>query len=112
LHNRERRRCSICSPAGAYKKACQGALGKGLEFPLTEEEFIYIVKQKCYYCGDSENPRGVDRFDNSIGYEKDNCVSACWPCNSAKKEKSGTEFIDICKRVAVQHREIAQHANI
>src|SRR5208282_2816803 len=95
-HNRERRRCSICNPSGAYKKARDGAIEKGLLFYLTEDEFIVLVSQSCYFCGDSSSPRGVDRFDNDVEYRVDNCVSSCWPCNSSKKEKHGLDFIQLC----------------
>jgi hypothetical protein len=79
----------------SYKKC---AIRRGHEFKLTREEFKFLTKQICYYCGEppsrkSEIKRlngfyiynGVDRVDNTKGYLIDNCVSACTLCNSCKR---------------------------
>jgi hypothetical protein len=102
-HNRERRRCSICDPKGTYKKVQDGATERGLSFLLTLEDFAAIVNRPCYFCGDSKTPRGIDRFDNSLGYEIENCVSCCKTCNMAKKTLHGLDFIQMCRKVAEEH---------
>ena len=58
---------------------------------LTEEEFKNISKQDCYYCG-KDGPNGIDRVDNSIGYEFRNCVPCCKHCNYVKCDLSQDEF--------------------
>lgn len=81
---------------------------------LSKEEFLNIITSSCYYCGiDAGNTikarwgkdrtakfNGVDRLDNSIGYNKENCVAACRICNCAKSELSLIEFKDWVKRTA------------
>ena len=65
------------------------------------------MKNGCYYCEQDsiilalsskkrkfpEKPHGkprrfleVDRLNNDNGYEKSNCVLACYPCNNAKSD--------------------------
>lgn len=64
-----------------------------IDFDLTKEEYLEIVKYKCYYC-DSTNYHtvGPDRIDSNIGYRKDNLVSACWTCNRMKGRFSVVDF--------------------
>jgi hypothetical protein len=79
-----------------YKNA---AKKRKLLFTLTFEELIDICSKNCYYCnyppkqtmnknyakvyGDFLH-NGIDRKDNSIGYEISNCVPCCKVCNYAK----------------------------
>lgn len=85
---------------------------KGLEFTLTKEAFKEITKKPCHYCGQKPTMKGevsknkgekremngyyihngIDRVDNSRGYEKDNCVPCCSHCNYAKRTLSQKEF--------------------
>ena len=76
---------------------------------------------KCHYCGIEENDfldiwepfyggkRGrileVDRKDNSLGYDVENCVLACAVCNNAKSDKFTYEEF---KRVGDVIKEIWQ----
>jgi hypothetical protein len=60
---------------------------RGIDFHLTKDEFIEIIKQKCVYCGDISNEKqfnGIDRVDSRRHYTLDNCVSACTLCNYLK----------------------------
>jgi len=86
---------------------------KNRKWDLTKEEFRYLTKQNCYYCGKipSQNARknsrfngiyiynGLDRLDNKIGYIKKNVVSCCGRCNFAKAGLSYDEFIAWIKKV-------------
>lgn len=59
-------------------------------FDLTLEEFDYITKQPCYYCGefngefDGVQFSGIDRIDSNIGYIKSNIIPCCGTCNKMK----------------------------
>lgn len=78
-----------------YKRAAER---RGYNFNLTEEEFFSLIISDCYYCGTSLSMvnneqkcrgrillyNGVDRKDNSIGYDKENCVPCCKICNNSK----------------------------
>ena len=49
--------------------------------------------QPCWYCGSMPIPRnGIDRQDNSKGYEIGNCVPCCTKCNLLKSDMSYEDF--------------------
>lgn len=82
-----------------------------LEFSLTREEFFQIVGQNCSYCGaapsnvftiksgDSFVYNGIDRKDNSVGYQLSNAVPCCKICNYAKMQMSILEFKEWITRI-------------
>lgn len=85
---------------------------RNYSFELKDDELISLFKQDCYYCGASPTNtantgydtgsfiyNGIDRIDNSLGYERNNCVSCCKICNIAKHTMSTDEFISWVKRV-------------
>jgi hypothetical protein len=83
---------------------------RGLSFDLSIEEFSFLTKGNCYYCGlepqqikmQKSSPyvyNGIDRVDNSKGYSKDNCVSCCKYCNSAKSTMTQNDFFSWVSRV-------------
>src|SRR3990172_439815 len=70
-----------------YKKR---ALGRGLLFELTKEQFKELTSSKCIYCNSEPSYEqkgqnlngyyiynGIDRVDNSIGYTVENSVPCC-----------------------------------
>lgn len=61
---------------------------RDISFNLTLEEFSTFWQQPCYYCACEIKSIGIDRVDNSIGYELNNCVSCCAKHNSDKKSTS------------------------
>lgn len=72
-----------------------GARDRDKGFNLTEDQVYEIANQNCFYCDKSPEKvyktvggeikvSGIDRVDNSIGYEYDNCVPCCKDCNLAK----------------------------
>ena len=70
----------------SYKKS---ANTRNIEFALSEEEFIILVKQSCYLCGiqpSDTHYNGIDRFDNSKGYVLSNCRPCCGHCNLLKRD--------------------------
>lgn len=60
---------------------------KGIEFNITKDQAIELLKQPCIYCGDSK-PAGIglDRIDNSKGHTIDNVVPCCYECNTARSD--------------------------
>jgi len=75
---------------GIYR---QGASKRNLTFNLDKETFYNLLEQDCHYCGRkaARSPlgfNGIDRVDNSIGYESDNVVACCETCNKAKRDLS------------------------
>ena len=76
---------------------------RNYEFSLTKKQFMSFWGKKCYYCGERINGVGIDRVDNNIGYEIDNCVPCCGKCNRMKMSMICSEFIDKCKKIANNH---------
>ena len=86
----------------AYKKS---AKIRGYEFNLSKDEFREIVTKPCIYCGEALTQEkkkkgcngtfkytGIDRYDNSKGYVKGNCVPCCQKCNRIKGVMSADEM--------------------
>jgi hypothetical protein len=94
----------------SYKKA---AIRRGIEFKLNSEEFFDLVYKNCYYCNTVPSNlkkcqnhtnldifySGIDRVDNTKGYELGNCVPCCKVCNRAKDVMGQEEFLDWIGRV-------------
>jgi hypothetical protein len=62
---------------------------KNTIFTLTFEEYEKAISDPCYYCQDffdkkSKTGIGLDRMDNSKGYEIGNVISCCGRCNIMK----------------------------
>jgi hypothetical protein len=92
---------------GAAKK-------RGMTWNISEDQFVSLINGDCHWCGVEPQPRtdkqfrgdvanGVDRVDNTRGYEPDNVVSCCSTCNRAKGALSEQEFLDWVYRVALHH---------
>ncbi len=92
----------------------RGAKNRNLSWNLTIDEFRQLISLPCYFCNSSSSMttisrgdialqhNGVDRLNNSIGYEKSNCVPCCKMCNRAKGKSTVEEFI-------TWERNIAKH---
>jgi hypothetical protein len=91
----------------SYKK---NALLRKYSFDLNLVDFENLIFSKCYYCGCDPSNRairnykkimynGVDRKNNAIGYEYDNCVTCCGRCNIMKNKWSHDEFISHIKNI-------------
>jgi hypothetical protein len=72
---------------------------------LTDTQVKEITKGNCFYCGIEPKQKytrkkangyylynGIDRVDNNRGYEIDNVVSCCGPCNRIKSDMSSNDF--------------------
>jgi 5-methylcytosine-specific restriction endonuclease McrA len=79
------------------------------ETDITIEKFIELIKQECYYCGSKDSNslkdnlksksyrlkfNGLDRINNTKGYEIDNVVPCCKYCNRSKSTLTVQEFIE------------------
>lgn len=96
---------------GTYKSL---AKKRGYDFSLDFETFQSLTKQNCFYCGKEPSqvlkPReygtqepyiynGVDRVDNTKGYNVNNTVPCCGMCNSFKSNYSKEQFIEHCNNI-------------
>lgn len=106
---------SFRAKAANYKSL---AKQRNIEWNLNIEHVVKLLNNNCYYCGkppsNKYNARsanrnyvknsnfnieeynikynGIDRLDNSKGYNKENCVSCCTQCNTAKLNFTLKEF--------------------
>lgn len=95
-----------------YQKS---ARQREIEWKLTPSEFLKLTSENCFYCGCPPGREfaangagnangtyiynGIDRVDNTRGYEMDNVVSCCTTCNVAKATLSQEEFFSWIERV-------------
>lgn len=84
---------------GIFKSYKYGARKRSYNFNLEFEHFSKLINSPCYYCGD-ENSRGVDRKNNSTGYEVKNSIPCCNMCNIMKGTNDFDSFIEKCKLIA------------
>lgn len=127
------RSCGCLYKRIAYKKLSYGeaarnhvihrykyqAKRRGLIWSLTLEQLIALFNGNCYYCGIEPNNfssnlnkkkfyggfiyNGIDRVDNSKGYEIENVVTCCRRCNECKKASTKEDFLKWVGNIAERH---------
>lgn len=94
-----------------YRSSARNAEERKHKFNLTYDEFISLVKQDCFYCGEKPRPasldllkkrgntkeptfyyNGIDRIDPSGDYDLENCVPCCPRCNYMKHTSTQQDF--------------------
>ena len=107
---------------GLFRCYSKSAQDRGVYFNLSKEQFKLLTKQDCYYCGieplqkfNNGQPEkwkyglwiynGIDRKDDSMGYEINNCVPCCMKCNYAKQGLSDVEFLEHIEKIHKNHLE-------
>lgn len=95
-----------------------GAINRGYAFDLDKKQFYNLTQENCFYCGmipsQHRKPRckgklnsfiynGIDRLDNSLGYDMNNCVSCCGRCNRMKSDMSYMDFLAKMKIIMTLH---------
>jgi hypothetical protein len=95
------------SKLGSNQFSKEGGKSKEIAWNLTLEDYVSLVTGDCFYCGarPSQIPKGrvmerlgllrngIDRVDNTLGYEVGNCVSCCVVCNRDKRNSTQMEFV-------------------
>lgn len=99
-HERAKVNCSICHPEACWRRCAQSARRRGFQEYPTLEEFKILAKLPCLYCGEAIQPRGIDRWENKVGYIYKNCRSCCRTCNMMKRNMDGFLFMAQCLKVA------------
>jgi hypothetical protein len=121
------RRCSEISvglrnrkPDAAFNKIlhfyAMNAAARGYTWMLTRAHAKSLFESDCYYCGDppsnhkdssagylSYTYNGIDRVDNTRGYEPDNVVACCFKCNRAKTDLSVHDFFSMIQKIFARH---------
>ena len=101
-----------------FNKYNKGAQNRGYCWELNYEQFISLIYSPCHYCGEKHSNKftntgtkgqllynGIDRRDNTIGYQINNCLPACKICNLAKHAMSYESFLNWIERIK-QHEII------
>jgi hypothetical protein len=88
-----------------------GASKRGHDWCLTFEQFKSLVQSPCFYTGRKPSQvwkssggsfcvvNGIDRRNNSLGYEISNCIPCCKDVNYAKRALSEQDFLTMIKEV-------------
>ena len=105
-HRCHRYRCSICTPSGAFKICENSAKERKLSFSITLAQFISVSSLPCVYCFEKVELRGIDRWNNNIGYEFENCRPCCKTCNFFKRDMDGLGFVEHCRQIADHTRSV------
>jgi hypothetical protein len=72
---------------------CVSADQRNLAWDLSEEDYHTIKSKPCYICGYNKTKVGIDRYDPSIGYTRENSHPCCFPCNLMKSDMTYVGFI-------------------
>lgn len=80
---RARHTAYLQTPSGRYSVAKSVARQRKCELELSMDDYFALINQGCVYC---ERPIetigiGLDRMDNTKGYEIDNVQPCCHECN-------------------------------
>jgi 5-methylcytosine-specific restriction endonuclease McrA len=94
--NREKIKAYRKTPRARFLRMRDGAKRRGIEFLLTEEQAVEMIKKPCTYCGKPKSS-GIDRIDSNGIYTIENCEPCCWTCNSRKGTKSKEVFLQEIK---------------
>lgn len=82
----------------------RGATRRDYEYTLTVKdlEILNDPQTQCFYCGvyRAQCRLGIDRQDNDQGYIPENCVPACYACNSVKGDRSLSVFFKQCAQIS------------
>ena len=84
------------TPRGRFFSHRKTAKKRGIEFLLTEEEAVELIKKPCTYCG-KPGLSGIDRIDSNGVYTIENCEPCCGTCNNRKGTKSKEVFLEEIK---------------
>jgi hypothetical protein len=95
----EKARNYMRPPTGRWKKYKTDAKRRGIDFELTEAEFVSFNGKPCGYCGSELDTIRLDRVNNDLGYFLENVVPCCFKCNSFKHAFKEKEFLDHITRV-------------
>jgi hypothetical protein len=98
----------------AYATAIRKARRCGQSFSITKEQYFVLAESPCYYCGSQPFRKfkgaknlvrcdfvcnGMDRVDSSKGYEIENIVPCCRPCNVAKSDMTQSAFLSLIHKI-------------
>lgn len=94
-------------PERRFSTAKSMAKKRKHDWTLTLEQYIELIKDPCYYCegffGQTLKGSGLDRKNNELGYEVNNCLSCCGFCN---RLRSNVMTVEECKVLITTLKQI------
>tara|TARA_R110000868_G_scaffold204537_1_gene452638 strand:- start:95 stop:547 length:453 start_codon:yes stop_codon:yes gene_type:complete len=100
----------------------RNAKKRNIKFELSSEEFFWMTKQNCHYCGDKPSNvykslsncgdytyNGIDRINTKESYIFINCVACCKICNMAKSDNSIDKHNEWLKRIVNYNKHLIDH---
>lgn len=91
---------------------------RNLTYELTREQFKSLISQNCFYCDISPSNakisknvifkyNGIDRVNNYIGYNINNCKPCCIICNTMKLDMNHEDFMEKIEKIIKKNKLIA-----
>ncbi len=81
----------------------------GHTWSLSPDEYASLRDESCTYCGSIPEANkygvGLDRLDNSKGYEPDNVVPCCGPCNKIRGDRLTPEEMTVAMQAVLRLRQ-------
>lgn len=94
-----------------YSRLQSSSKKRNLIVSLTLAEYIKLLNDKCYYCSNSvlkETGCGLDRKDNSKGYELNNVLTCCGKCNQIRNIHLTVEEMKIAMEAILKYRMLGR----
>jgi hypothetical protein len=84
-----------------YKSYMTNAKKRNISFNIEFMTFVDRITKPCYVCGyfHEDKLNGLDRINNSLGYNPLNVAACCWTCNRSKNNSSLSEFKEWLSRM-------------
>lgn len=92
----------------SYAKSRATKNGKGWHLSL--DDYQKLITQSCHYCSNCLAPKkasgvGLDRIDNTKGYQLDNVLPCCGVCNSIRNDYLSVKETEIAVSAIVTYRK-------
>lgn len=102
------------SLAGRFRSSKYKAKSHGQTWLMRIENYAKLISQDCFYCNGSLHPTGIglDRLDNSKGYEETNVVPCCKNCNLLRGDRLTPEETRIAVDAIKDYRASKANSNI
>lgn len=97
-------------PKRRFETAKRNAVTREINWELSYEDFLQLIDQDCYYCSFLIGEKvttgsGLDRIDNSKGYELSNVVPCCGSCNIIRNALLSPEELKIAIQAILNYRQ-------
>lgn len=88
------------TPLRKYHGLRNGASRRGIRVEISVADAEKLYAMECFYCGTTDEDRGIDRMDNTKGYVEGNVCACCSMCNVFKSDWSLASFIGLASHIS------------